>query len=57
MGHRRFLESTHMWRMKNGLFNGSAEDHGPPIQLNREDMITQIQNIDLDFEFGKAKKK
>lgn len=40
MGHRRFLELTHMWRMKNGLFNGSAEDHGPPIQLNRKDMIT-----------------
>ena len=51
MGHRRFLNGTHRFRLQRNRFNGQQEKRGPPRILSGVEIIEQL--VDVDFEYGK----
>ena len=52
MGHRRFLDGKHKFRMQRNRFDGKTEKRGAPATLTGSDIFDQQQQI--EFEFGKV---
>ncbi|OIT26536.1 hypothetical protein A4A49_41017 [Nicotiana attenuata] len=52
MGHRRFLERGHRFRLQRVRFNGKIEQREPPIALSGSDILKQVEGINVNF--GKA---
>lgn len=51
MGHRRWLEKDHNYRLQNDRFDGTIEKEGPPTQLTRSDILKQVSGC--RFKYGK----
>ncbi|WMV26375.1 hypothetical protein MTR67_019760 [Solanum verrucosum] len=49
MGHRRFLESGHRFRLQRLRFNGKIEQREPPITLSGSDILKQMEGIPVNF--------
>ena len=55
MGHRRFLQREHPWRLDARSFNGGKEERVTPTALSGSEVLQQLSNVENDF--GKAKHK
>ena len=51
MGHRRFLELEHKYRLQRKRFDGKKEKRPPPKFLSGSDILDQL--VDVPNEFGK----
>nr|GEV02243.1 hypothetical protein [Tanacetum cinerariifolium] len=51
MGHRRWLEENHNYRLLKDRFDGTLEKEGPPTQLIGYDILKQVS--DGRFKYGK----
>jgi len=49
MGHRRFLDQRHKFRLNKIRFNGEQDMRGPPKRLSGSEILEQIKNIDVTF--------
>ncbi|KAK7281307.1 hypothetical protein RIF29_09160 [Crotalaria pallida] len=49
MGHRRFLERGHKFRVNRSSFDGEIEHRGPPIKLTGSDILKQLEGINVTF--------
>ncbi|KAK7258274.1 hypothetical protein RIF29_23845 [Crotalaria pallida] len=49
MGHRRFLERGHKFRVNRSIFDGEIEHRGPPIKLTGSDILKQLEGINVTF--------
>lgn len=49
MGHRRFLERGHRFRLQHVHFNGKIEQREPPITLSGSDILKQMEGISVNF--------
>jgi hypothetical protein len=59
MGHRRFLEPDHKWRVNRTSFNKRAERRPPPIPLSGHDVLEELSgcvNVFGKNEKGKRKR-
>ncbi|GJY24756.1 transposon, En/Spm-like protein [Tanacetum coccineum] len=51
MGHRRWLEENHNYRLQKDRFDGTLEKEGPPTQLTGSDILKQVSGS--RFKYGK----
>jgi hypothetical protein len=56
MAHRRFLPQGHIWRTKKSLFDGTEKHRMAPIELSRDQLLQQLENVP-NFPFGKDETK
>nr|XP_027189367.1 uncharacterized protein LOC113786234 [Cicer arietinum] len=49
MGHRRFLDQRHRFRLNKVRFDGQQDMRGPPKMLSGLQILEQVQNIDVTF--------
>ncbi|XP_061343726.1 uncharacterized protein LOC133289743 [Gastrolobium bilobum] len=49
MGHRRFLDQRHRFRLNRIRFNGQQELRHPPKIISGFDVLDQVQNVDVIF--------
>lgn len=49
MGHRRFLQKGHKFRLNRSRFNGKVEQRDPPITLSGSDILKQLEGINVTF--------
>jgi hypothetical protein len=56
MAHRQFLPQGHIWRTKKSLFDGIEEHRMAPIELSRDQLLQQLENVP-NFPFGKDETK
>ena len=49
MGHRRFLEHGHKFRMNKIRFNGQQELHTPPRLISGVEIFQQVKDIAVTF--------
>ncbi|XP_039118048.1 uncharacterized protein LOC120253911 [Dioscorea cayenensis subsp. rotundata] len=49
MGHRRFLDGGHKFRLNRIRFNGEQELRTPPKLLSGEEIFEQVKDIDVTF--------
>ena len=49
MGHRRFLERGHKFRLNRAHFNGTIEHRDPPIVLSGSEIFKQLEGINVAF--------
>ncbi|GKE37691.1 hypothetical protein Tco_1461096 [Tanacetum coccineum] len=52
MGHHRWLEKNHNYRLQKDRFDGTLEEEGPPTQLIGSDILKQVS--DGRFKYGKS---
>ena len=50
MGHHRFLEANHKWRINKTFFNKSVETRPPPIPLIGHDILDELSGVENVFE-------
>ncbi|KAL2345210.1 hypothetical protein Fmac_006495 [Flemingia macrophylla] len=49
MGHRRFLEKGHKFRLNRSRFNGRTEQRDQPTTLSGSDIFKQVEDINVTF--------
>ncbi|XP_061363146.1 uncharacterized protein LOC133306783 [Gastrolobium bilobum] len=49
MGHRRFLERGHKFRLMKKHFDGTIEERDPPIMLSGSEILKQLDDINVTF--------
>ncbi|XP_071726811.1 uncharacterized protein [Rutidosis leptorrhynchoides] len=54
MGHRRWLDQNHSYRLQMDQFDGTIENEGPPIGLTGSDILKQLSGS--SFMYGKSLK-
>ncbi|CAK8561187.1 unnamed protein product [Lathyrus sativus] len=57
MGHCRFLDRRHMFRLNRICFNGEQEMRSPPITLSRHEVFEQVKDIEVIFGKDPVKEK
>nr|XP_025650886.1 uncharacterized protein LOC112747020 isoform X1 [Arachis hypogaea] len=61
MGHRRFLDQRHKFRLNTVQFNGRQETRLPPRTLSGSEILSQVENINVTFgrreEIGRSGKR
>ncbi|XP_072076814.1 uncharacterized protein [Arachis hypogaea] len=50
MGHRRFLNQGHKYRLDRNRFDGQVEGRDPPKKLSGIDVLRQQSNVHISFE-------
>ncbi|XP_057719684.1 uncharacterized protein LOC130934112 [Arachis stenosperma] len=49
LGHRRFLETGHKFRLSRAKFNGKVELRDPPAVLTGSEILEQLEGINVSF--------
>ncbi|XP_015939549.1 uncharacterized protein LOC107465082 [Arachis duranensis] len=49
MGHRRFLNQGHKYRLDRNRFDGQVEGRDPPKKLSKTDVLRQQSNVHISF--------
>ncbi|KAK7306021.1 hypothetical protein VNO77_43935 [Canavalia gladiata] len=50
MGHRRFLERGHKFRLMKKHFDGTIEERGPPLLLSGSEILKQLDAVNVTIE-------
>ena len=58
IGHRRFLEAYHKWRVNKTSFNKSVDRRPPPVLLTGHDILDELSGVENVFgKDAKGKRK
>nr|KYP46553.1 hypothetical protein KK1_031844 [Cajanus cajan] len=49
MGHRRFLNQRHKFRLVRSRFKGNVENRNPPLAITGMDVLQQVENLNVVF--------